>query len=92
MNKQEFDALGAKEKAVATEAYIQGPQFVITFVDCPEDDLVKYHDSLGRSIRNQFGMWKDSWEPKIINGVDYSPHQPDQRSQAVIHAVWRELQ
>lgn len=82
------------EEVVWLTSYIQklGPQFVVTFADCKESSLVKYHDSLGRAVRNQFDMWEDPWEPEIINGVDYSPNHPDQRSQAVIYALWKDLQ
>ena len=27
------------------------------------EDLVLYHHTLGRRIRNHFGLWKHDWEP-----------------------------
>ncbi len=69
-----------------------GPEFVITFVDSSRDNLVKYHDSLGRMVRNEFKMWEDHWTPDVINGVDHSPEHPDQRSQRVIEQCWEKLQ
>jgi len=69
-----------------------GPNFVVQFVDSTRDSLVKYHDSLGRMIRNEFKMWDNDWKPLIVNGVDHSPEHPDQRSQRVIEQTWERLQ
>jgi hypothetical protein len=69
-----------------------GPAFVVSFVDCPRSQLVRYHDSLGRMIRNEFKMWDNDWKPNIVNGVDCSPDHPDQRSQRIIEQCWEQLQ
>ena len=69
-----------------------GPDFIVQFVDTPRDRLVKYYDSLGRMVRNEFKMWEDHWTPEIINGVDVSPEHPDQRSYKAIERVWEQLQ
>lgn len=77
---------------LALKIKAMGPEFVVTFVDCPRDSLTRYHQSLGRMLRNEFKMWDTDWNPKIINGVDVSPDHPDQRSQRIIERVWEQLQ
>lgn len=69
-----------------------GPEFVVTFVDCPQDRLARYNDSLGRMLRNEFKMWDTEWKPEVVNGVDVSPEHPDQRSQRIIEYCWDRLQ
>ena len=61
------------------------------FLDTPKEKLVKYHTTLGRSIRNEFKLWDTSWVPDIQNGVDQSPEHPDQMSIRVIEEVWGRL-
>jgi len=62
------------------------------FINCEFRDLAQYHSTLGRSIRNEFKLWKGSWEPELEGNVDYSTNHPDQVSQRVIEKVWKELQ
>ena len=62
------------------------------FLKASKEDLVGYHTSLGRSIRNEFKLWDREWKPDIQNGVDYSPDHPDHISMRVIEEVWRRLQ
>lgn len=69
-----------------------GPDFIVAFVDCPRSQLVRYHDSLGRMVRNEFKLWDAEWTPNIINGVDASPDHPDQQSQQIIEQCWDYLQ
>ena len=59
------------------------------FVDIIESDLIGYHNTLGRSIRNTFDLWSTKWEPEIKDGVDCSPNHPDQISMRVIEEVWK---
>jgi hypothetical protein len=62
-----------------------------TFIETHKENLVKYHTSLGRSIRNEFKLWDNEWKPDIREGVDCSPDHPDQISMRVIEEVWRRL-
>lgn len=62
------------------------------FLSCKEKDLISYHTSLGRSIRNEFKLWENTWTPEIINGVDHSENHPDAISMNVIKEVWKRLQ
>lgn len=59
------------------------------FLDTEKDDLVMYHHTLGRSIRNTFELWSITWEHEIKGGVDCSPNHPDQISMRVIEEVWK---
>lgn len=62
------------------------------FKNTPKKDLIKYHDTLGKSVRNVFQLWNVSWKPKIVDGVDESPNHPDQVSMAIIEIAWTKLQ
>jgi len=65
------------------------------FEEAPEDQqreflkrsAIEYHHTLGREIRNRFGLWFNKWEPKIIDGVDYSEDHPDNISGRVIESI-----
>lgn len=61
------------------------------FLDCPRENLYKFHHSLGRNIRNEFKLWENEWKPEIVNGVDISPDHPDAISMEVITKVWEFL-
>ena len=61
------------------------------FLSTPKEKLVKYHDSLGRDIRNEFKLWDRNWTPVLDEfGCDASPDHPDQLSMKVIEEVWKE--
>lgn len=61
------------------------------FVNTPKNKLVKFHSTLGRTIRNEFKLWETEWKPEIRDGVDYSPDHPDQLSMRVMEEVWEKL-
>ena len=62
-------------------------KFYITMYD--GDDLHQFHHSLGQWIRNNYNLWEIPWEPELRDGVDYSPHHPDQVSMTIIEEVWK---
>jgi hypothetical protein len=62
------------------------------FLETSQDKLVKYHTTLGRSIRNEFKLWDREWKSDVRDGVDYSPDHPDQLSMRVIKEVWLRVQ
>lgn len=62
------------------------------FIETRKKDLISYHTTLGRSIRNEFKLWEREWVTDIREGVDYSPDHPDQLSMRVIETVWERLQ
>lgn len=59
-----------------------------SLADCPKDDLISYHHSAGRLIRNEYKLWENAWVPEIIDGVDCSPNHPDAVSMRIIERVW----
>ena len=62
------------------------------FSEAKFDELAIYHHTLGRDIRNHFGLWMYPWEPKIVNDVDMSEEHPDAISMKVIEETWRQVQ
>jgi hypothetical protein len=60
-----------------------------SFLALCEQDLITLHHTLGRSIRNEFHLWDNKWEPVIINNVDHSEEHPDSISMRIITEVWR---
>lgn len=55
------------------------------------EKLTKYHNSLGRNIRNDFKLWDTEWRPMIVDGIDRSEDHPDQVSMRVIEEVHKRL-
>ncbi len=54
------------------------------------EDLIQFHNTVGRDIRNKYKLWEYKWEPLVgDDGVDYSPNHPDAISQRIIEHVWR---
>lgn len=62
------------------------------FINMDKAKLIQYHHSLGRDIRNEFGLWQYSWTPQLENGFDMSPDHPDAVSMRVIETVWEKAQ
>jgi hypothetical protein len=58
------------------------------FVKSTKKELIVYHNTLGRKIRNYFELWKNEYTPIIENGIDISENHPDQISMKVIEKVW----
>lgn len=50
-----------------------------------EDELVHFHPSLGKYIRNRFELWGDNYELLISCGVVH----PDDASRVIMQAVWQ---
>ena len=61
------------------------------FLNREREELIGYHHSLGRDIRNTFELWNLEWEPEIVDGVDESPYHPDAVSMTIIEQVWKRL-
>ena len=68
------------------------PESQLRFLASSEADLIQFHDSLGRSIRNEFELWSEPWTPELVNGIDYSPDHPDTISMKIIKEVWKREQ
>jgi len=54
------------------------------------EDPVNMHSGLGMHLRNCAYLWKDAWEPEIVDGVDYSLSHPDAISSRVIRDFQKE--
>ena len=70
----------------------EAEQSKIAFLETTESDLILYHHTLGRKIRNEFSLWKANWTQDIEDGVDCSSGHPDSLSQGIIEEVWHRLQ
>lgn len=66
--------------------------FLEEFLKCPRESLHKYHNTVGREIRNKFGLWQHKWEPQLVNGVDCSEEHPDALSMRALQLVWDNAQ
>lgn len=60
---------------------------LIRFTETPFKDLIAYHNSLGRMIRNEYGLWQNEWEPVMIEGADHSEQHPDAISMRIIQKI-----
>lgn len=62
------------------------------FIERSKEELIMYHGTLGRNIRNHFRLWEYEWEPELDeSGVDCSPNHPDARSMRLIEEAWWRL-
>ena len=84
------------EREMINEAYSwfeqETEQFKSIFVSCTKEQLIQYHTTLGRAIRNRFKLWELDWKPeyKMVGSIQYdvSPNHPDAISMRIIEAVW----
>jgi hypothetical protein len=53
----------------------------------PEDQLLHFHENMGRWIRNMFGLWGGN--KALIEAL--GRQHPDTASTLIIQAVWRRL-
>ncbi len=61
------------------------------FKETKKEDLITFHHSLGRSIRNNFGLWGNNDKlKKEISDIIKSQH-PDDMSQYLIKETWNKL-
>lgn len=59
------------------------------FKNSNEDELAKYHHSLGRTIRNNWGLWSMSGLKDYFNNM--SIHHPDDMSSIILTSFHRHL-
>ena len=55
------------------------------------NDLIKYHHSIGRWIRNHYRLWATN-NPNVIRDDPNGPRFPDQISHKIIEECWKRLQ
>ena len=62
------------------------------FRNSTKTQLISYHITLGRKIRNHFNLWETDWEPEYkTHGnltYDNSLNHPAAISMRIIKAVW----
>jgi hypothetical protein len=88
MTSDEFnDIVKIVEKQIRND-----PKLYYHLKSCRQNELIRYHHTLGRSIRYEFKLWDREWKPDISNGIDISPRHPEQVSMSVIEKVWENIQ
>jgi hypothetical protein len=85
----EFDDIVAE---VSDWLQKESTEVLSEFLNTKEKDLISYHTSLGRKIRNEFKLWELNWTPEIVDGVDISQDHPDAISMRVIETIWNKFQ
>lgn len=77
---------------VVQDLYDNLPPDDLAFLrDTPKSDLIQFHMSVGRRIRNYYRLW-DANNPYVIITDEQSPFHPDQWSQTVIELLWEKVQ
>lgn len=61
------------------------------FKALPFDEIIRYHSSLGRWIRNNYGLWRED-NPYVNLKDSFHDRFPDQVSHAILEEVWKRLQ
>lgn len=57
-------------------------------LECPRNELIAYHHTLGRHIRNTYKLWEKEHTPVIIDGVDCAEDHPDAISMRIIEKLY----
>lgn len=81
------------EDAIVTSIVSKlGSDDVQVLMETRFEDLIQFHSSVGRSIRNEYGLWNVDWEPELnAAGIDCSPNHPDAVSMRIIEKIWRQV-
>jgi hypothetical protein len=73
------------------------PAALDTWLKVKQDSLIQAHHTVGRSIRNDYGLW-DVRNPHVVldappnnEGLIDHPNYPDQMSHRIIERVWKEV-
>ena len=66
---------------------------MVEFLKMSSDDLTTWHHSLGRWIRNNWGLWEPDPEksPLLKHMIDMGFKHPDDMSQSIIVEFWCRL-
>ena len=95
----EFESLGitslCKEKFNDMVQYVvaapdiseeERKEFHATMATMPKEDLSMFHMTLGKHLRNKFGLWSFGWTTEVDTRTccDMSKNHPDSISMAVI--------
>ncbi len=66
------------------------PRYKKEVKDTKKGDLIKFHSSLGRQIRNRFLLWDGNIKLAEDMGLPKGTHA-DEVSQLIIEALWKRL-
>ena len=84
-----FDDIVADMQKEIAEQWSNAEKTNFFLSEYGNNNLIDYHHSLGRYIRNKYKLWNKKWEPLIINGSDHSPDHPDNISMKMIEEIWK---
>lgn len=65
------------------------PELINKVKSIPLSEMTQFHSTLGMQIRNRFELWKRSWTPNIVGGMDISPDHPDNFSMKILEEFWK---
>lgn len=74
-----------------------GDADIVQVRNIPRADMIRYHSSVGRSIRNEYKLWDKKnpltkqWVfdgPLLVDGADDHPCHPDAVSMDVLYKIW----
>ena len=66
----------------------EAPQEFLDIISKMESqELICFHTSAGRHIRNTYGLWELKHEPELIDGIDISPNHPDNISGIILQHI-----
>lgn len=91
----DFFKFHTSEQSIAEELFAQLDESDIEYLrETPASDLIKFHHSVGRAIRNDYRLWHEDCpltdnNAQLVDGVDYNPKHPDAVSMRIIEAIWK---
>ena len=68
---------------------VMTPEQLDEFKNKKEDNVIEYHHSIGRWIRNNWGLWSESRLAKYFNSIGI--HHPDDMSGIILDSFYRHL-
>lgn len=88
-----FDEIVKDLQKEIFETWSEGDKTTFFLTEYNDKNLVSYHHSLGRYIRNKYKLWSIPWEPEMKEYMGYmcdcSPYHPDNISMTIIEEVWK---
>ena len=78
------------EEEIAQDVYngLGDEDFILLLEVKTREDMIQFHHSAGRHIRNHYKLWERTYTPVIIDGVDCAEDHPDAISARILERVW----
>lgn len=78
------------EESIAREVFknLSWEEFDLIGTIPTSHDMMEFHHSVGRYIRNHYKLWERGYIPVIVNGVDVAEDHPDAISSRILERVW----